>query len=139
MRMGHRLAARMVSKLTLPSSVLPASARALALKALMRSDARSRACRPQREQLHCWRRLPMPGLLNVAGGGVDSESPRDSARQVCHLCLGEGPLRAENVSNSPKIVGIVDSSGVQTLPGVTQVPLCLAARCFLSLEPAQCR
>lgn len=81
----------------------------------------------------------MPGLLNVAGGGVESEPPRDSSRQVCHLCLGEGLLRAENVSNSPKSIGIVDASGVQTLLGVTQVPLCLAACCFPSPEPAQPR
>ena len=129
----------MVSKLRRPSSVLPASAGALTLKALVRNDAASRARRPRREQPRCWRRLPTPGLLNVAGGGVASEPPRDSARQVCHLCLGEGPLRAENVNNSPRIIGMVGASGIQTLPGVTQVPLCLAAWCLLSPEATQPR
>ena len=50
------------------------------------------------------------GWLSISGGSTDSEPPHDSARQVCHLCLGEGPLRAENVSSSPKIICIVGAS-----------------------------
>ena len=46
----------------------------------------------------------------ISGGSTDSEPPHDSARQVCHLCLGEGPLRAESVSSSPKIICIVGAS-----------------------------
>lgn len=104
--MEHWLVARVVSKLKLPSAVLPPGTRAPTLRALVRAPRY--VCVPvSAGAASLLASFAVAGWLSISGASTDSEPRRDSARQICHLCLGEGPLRAENVSTSPKIIRVV--------------------------------
>lgn len=104
--MEHWLVARVVSKLKLPSTMLPPGTWAPTLWALVRAlhDVCTAVNTGAASLLASF---AIAGWLSISGASTDSEPHRDSARQLCHLCLGEGPLRAENVSKSPEIIRVV--------------------------------
>lgn len=104
--MEHWLVARVVRKLKLPSAVLPPGTWAPTLRALVRAPRD--VCIPvSAGAASLLASFAVAGWLSISGASTDSEPRRDSARQICHLCFGEGPLRAENVSTSPKIIRVV--------------------------------